>query len=77
MDLNLSQKALARAIQQDFARTYPGATLQMVEAEMRSQLENNPPGNGILGIWIQDYLNRAQANDIGSIAPTDSYWKAS
>ena len=58
MELNPTQKALASAIQRDFVKTYAGATLQMVEDEMKSQLEGNAPGNGILGIWIEDYLKR-------------------
>lgn len=51
-------KALASAISQDFNKTYPGTPTSMVEEEMRSQINGTPPGKGILGVWIQDYLKR-------------------
>lgn len=56
MPLTDKQQALARAIYYDFGLTYPGVTLQMVMEEMESQIAGNSPKKGILGLWIQDYL---------------------
>lgn len=59
MSLTPEQDRLAKAIHLDFIKTYPGTPLQLVLDEADSQVRGNPPGNGILGVWIQDYFVRA------------------